>query len=123
MNIYRIRRTDLERNGRPKASIANRPLLFRRGQARFTDMFATLLTFAFLAAGLLALAVISASLAKGFAAAGALRQQLAFCSDVRMISVRHERTRARAVVTARSPRRPIRQVPILAIRARQRVAA
>jgi hypothetical protein len=52
-----------------------------------------------------------------------LRQQLALCSDVRIVTVRHEQARDRAVPMARSPRRPVRQAPTLAVRTRQRVAA
>ena len=86
-------------------------------------MLATFLILAFLAVGTLAVAVISASLAKGFAAASMLRRQLALCNDVRTVTVRHERTRTRPVTMARSPRRPVRPAPAFAAPARQRVAA
>lgn len=86
-------------------------------------MLATLFTLAFLAAATLAVAVISASLAKGFAAAATLRRQLALCGDVRTVTVRHERTRVRMVATARAPRRPARLAPALAAPTRRRVAA
>jgi len=86
-------------------------------------MLAMLLTLTFLAAAVMAVAVISASLAKGFAAATGLRRQLALCSDLRIVTVGHEHARVRAVATARSPRRPVRQASLVAIRARQRVAA
>ena len=86
-------------------------------------MLATLMTLAFVAAGLLAAAVISASLAKGFAAASMLRQQLALRSDVRTVMVRQERARPHFVATARSPRRPVRLAPAFATPARLRVAA
>ena len=46
-------------------------------------MLATLMTIAFAAAAVLALAVIAASLAKGFGAAASLRRQIALCSDER----------------------------------------
>ena len=86
-------------------------------------MLASLSTFLFLSAAVLAVAVISASLAKGFAAVAMLRQQLALGSDVRTVTVRHERARARPLATARAPRRPVRLAPVLAARWRRRVAA
>ena len=95
----------------------------RRGPARFMDMLATLLTLAFLAVAILAVAVISASFAKGLAAASMLRQQLALCSDIRTVTVRHERARAHPVAMARSARRPARSAPALVVVWRQREAA
>jgi hypothetical protein len=86
-------------------------------------MLATLSTLVFLGAATLAAAVISVSLAKGFAAASMLRRQLAFCDDVRTVTVRHERVRARLAPTARAPRRPVWLAPALVAPARQRVAA
>lgn len=86
-------------------------------------MLATLSTLAILAAAVLAIAVIAASLAKGVAAATMLRRRLALCGDVRTVTVRHERTRARPVATVRSSRRPLRPAPALAAPIRQRVAA
>jgi hypothetical protein len=83
-------------------------------------MLATLL---FLAIAGLAIAVIGASLAKGMAAASVLRRQLALCGDVRMVTVRHERIRARPAAMARPSRRPARPAPVPAVRPRQRVAA
>ena len=59
-------------------------------------MLATLMTIAFAAAAVLALAVIAASLAKGFAAAASLRRQIALCRDEREVTVRHGRTLARS---------------------------
>ena len=85
-------------------------------------MLATLLILAFLAAAVLATAVISATLAKGFAAVASVRRQLARCCDERMVTVRHERIRARPVVTARVSRRPVRPT-FLPAASRQRVAA
>ena len=75
-------------------------------------MLATLMTFAFLAIATLATAVIAASLAKGFAAAVALRQQLAHCGDVRKVTIRHGHARARPMVTVRATRRPIRALAL-----------
>ncbi len=85
-------------------------------------MLATLMTFTFLAIAALATAVIAASLAKGFAAAVALRQQLALCGDARTVTIRHERTRARPMVTARAARRPVRPLALPA-QVRHREAA
>ena len=85
-------------------------------------MLATLLILAFLAAAVLATAVISASLAKGFAAVATVRRQLARCGDERVATVRHEHIRPRPVVTARASRRPVRPV-FLQATSRQRVAA
>lgn len=86
-------------------------------------MLATLMTFAFLAAATFATGVICASLAKGFAAATILRRQLALGDEARTITVRHEQSRARTAVMARTSRRVIRPGPVLAARSRQRVAA
>jgi len=85
-------------------------------------MFATLLTLTFLAIAALAMAVIAASLAKGFAAAITLRQQLALCGDARRVTIRHERIRARPLVTVRATRRPVRP-PTLPAQPRQLEAA
>ncbi len=84
-------------------------------------MIATLSTPVFIAAALLAVAVIRVSLAKGFAAATMLRRQLILCRDVRTVTVRRERARACPVVMARPTRRPVRPAP--ALPARRRVAA
>jgi hypothetical protein len=51
-------------------------------------MIATLLTFGFAAAALFALATLGASLAKGLAAAPALRRELAACGDSRIVTLR-----------------------------------
>lgn len=85
-------------------------------------MLATLLMLAFLAAAVLATAVISASLAKGFAAVASVRRQLAQCGEERLVTVRHERIRARPVVMARVSRRQLRPA-LLPTVSRQRVAA
>lgn len=86
-------------------------------------MLATLMTLTFLAVAALAMAVISASLAKGLAAATALRQQLAHCGDARNVTIRHdERTRPCPMVTARVLRRPARAAA-LPVQLRQREAA
>jgi hypothetical protein len=54
-------------------------------------MFAALMTLAFAAAAVLALAVIAVSLATGFAAAASLRRQIALCEDERVVTIRHGR--------------------------------
>jgi hypothetical protein len=51
-------------------------------------MIATLLTFGFAAAALFALATLGASLAKGLAAAPALRREFAACGDSRIVTLR-----------------------------------
>jgi hypothetical protein len=87
-------------------------------------MFAMFVTLAFLAIVGLAMAVITASLAKGFAAVSMLRRQLALADEVRMVTVRHERPiRARPTATVRPSRRALRPAPALAAPARQRAVA
>ena len=76
-------------------------------------MLATLMTIAFAAAAVLALAVIAASLAKGFAAAASLRRHIALCRDDREVTVRHGRALARPFAEhgfspVRAPRRKAR---------------
>jgi hypothetical protein len=86
-------------------------------------MLATFLTFAFLAAAVLATAVIAASFAKGLAAASSLQRQLAACGDVCTVTVRHQRDgRVQAIPAMRAVRRPGR--PVAApVPVRRRVAA
>jgi hypothetical protein len=87
-------------------------------------MFAMFVTLAFLAIAGLAMAVITASLAKGFAAASMLRRQLALVDDVQMVTVRRERpSRVRLTATVRPSRRALRPAPALAAPARQRAVA
>ena len=57
-------------------------------------MIATLLTFGFAAATLFALATLGASLAKGLAAAPALRRELAACGDSCVVTLRCASTSA-----------------------------
>jgi hypothetical protein len=83
-------------------------------------MFATLL---FLAIAALSIAVIGATVAKGLAAASLLRRRLALCSDTRLLTVRHERVRARPAAMARPSRHPARPSPVPVARSRERVAA
>ena len=87
-------------------------------------MFATLLTLAFSAAAVLACAVIAASLAKGLAAATSLRQQLAQCSDERLVVIRHLGANGMCEVTPRRrSRRSVQPALLRPLPARQRVAA
>ena len=87
-------------------------------------MLAALLIPLLLAAALLAVATIAASLAKGIAAVSLLRRRLADASDSRAVTIRHERlVRVRQVATVRAARRPSRPVPVLAPPAPRRVAA
>jgi hypothetical protein len=66
--------------------------------------------------------VIAASLAKGLAAATTLRRHQARCTDTRRVTIRHERTPVKAVVT-RASYRPLRPSHPAAARTRERVAA
>lgn len=87
-------------------------------------MLATLMTFAFLAVAALAVAVIAASLAKGFAAASFLRRQLAVCGNERLVTVRHQRaTVVSGVIPARVSQRPVRSAAPLLHRPARRAAA
>ena len=57
-------------------------------------MIGTLLTLGFLAAALFALAALGTSLARGLAAAGRLRHELAVCEDFRYVTIRSASTSA-----------------------------
>jgi hypothetical protein len=93
------------------------------GADKVQDMLAPLLTFAFLAAAVLAGAVIAASLAKGLAAASSLRRELALCSDERLVTVRHQRIVALRVTPKRAAQRPVRSPFALPHRPARRAAA
>ena len=86
-------------------------------------MLATLLTLAFTAAAVLAIAVISTSFAKGLAAWTMLRQQIALCEGERTVTVRHQRMIHAQQVTMRGSRRPLRPVVAAPARLPQRAAA
>ena len=87
------------------------------------DMLAMLLTLAFTAVAALAIAVISASFAKGFAAVTVLRRQIALCNSERTVTVRHGRTARARPVAMRVSRRPIRPVVVAPVRLPERAAA
>ena len=86
-------------------------------------MLAILLTLAFTAAAVLAIAVIFASFAKGVAAWATLRQQIALCEGKRTVTVRHQRMIHAQQVTMRGSRRPLRPVVAAPVRLPQRAAA
>jgi hypothetical protein len=91
-------------------------------------MLAALMTIAFAATAILAIAVITASLAKGFAAAAALRRQIALCPDERVVTVRHGRALAHPFAEhgfspVRAPRRKLRASAHLPTGQRRLVAA
>ena len=93
-------------------------------QAKFDNMFATLLTLGFAAAALFVLATLGASLARGFAAAAALPRGRTN-GEFRMVTVRSASTSMTpfaAPPVMRPVRRPIRQAQA-PVRPPQRVAA
>ena len=87
-------------------------------------MIAALLIPLLIVVAILATATIAASLAKGLAAASALRRELATVGDSQVVTVRHERVIGpRALSTGRAGRRVSRPAPVLAMQPRQRAAA
>lgn len=90
-------------------------------------MTATLLTFGFLTAAVFTSVIIAASLARGWAAAGILRRELAVCPIERTVMVHSFPTSARIgtwrpITPARAARRPGRPTSVPAPRL-QRAAA